>query len=110
MLKLPTGEVYDMHAHCKNRKKVGVTELVNLFPLLRVTGTIAIAQPLLNFFNKDPTKNGYLVIIYIQENMVFYSESKTIDVHCRGARMSFPIFSDMLFWEACAKNVKYYKL
>ena len=40
----------------------------------------------------------------------YFSESKTIDVHCRGAKMSFPIFSDMLFWETCAKNVKYYKL
>jgi hypothetical protein len=26
----------------------------------------------------------------------YFSESKTIDVHCRGAKMSFPIFSDML--------------
>ena len=74
----------------------------------RVTGTIAIAQPLLNFLNKDPTKNVYLVIIY--KKTWYFSESKTIDVHCRGAKMSFPIFSDMLFWEACAKNVKYYKL
>jgi hypothetical protein len=76
--------------------------------LFRVTGTIAIAQPLLNFLNKDPTKNVYLVIIY--KKTWFLSESKTIDVHCRGAKMSFPIFSDMLFWEACAKNVKYYKM
>jgi hypothetical protein len=42
--------------------------LCQLFPHMapssRVTGTIAIAQPLLNFFNKDPTKNIYLVIIY----------------------------------------------
>jgi hypothetical protein len=36
---------------------------------------------------------------YIQENMVF-QRIKTIDVHCRGAKMYFPIFSHMLFWEA----------
>ena len=40
----------------------------------------------------------------------YFSESKTIDVLCHGAKISFPIFSDKLFWEACAKNVKYYKL
>ena len=56
-------------------------------------------------FNKDPTKNVYLVIIY--KKTWYLSESKTIGVHCRGAKMYFPIFS---FWEACAKNVKYYKL
>jgi hypothetical protein len=53
--------------------------------LLRVTGTIAIAQPLLNFFNKDPTKNVYLVILYTKT--WYFSESKTIDVHCRGAKV-----------------------
>jgi hypothetical protein len=79
-----------------------------ILAILRVTGTIAIAQMILNFFNKDPTKNVYLLIIY--KKTWYFSESKTIDVHCRGAKMYFPIFSDMLFWEACAKNVKYDKL
>ena len=121
LLKLPRGEVYDMLI-VKTEKKLGSPNSfqrydkcnVPPFPsygailtLLRVTGTIAIAQPLLNFFNKDPTKNVYLVIIY--KKTWYFSESNTIDVHCRGAKMSFPIFSDMLFWEACAKNVKYYK-
>ena len=72
-----------------------------ILTLLRVTGTIAIAQPLLNFFNKDPTKNVYLVIIY--KKTWYFSESKTIDAHCRGAKIYFPILSGMLFWEACAK-------
>ena len=62
----------------------------------------------IDFFNKDPIKNIYLVIIY--KKTWYFSESKTIDVHCRGAKMFFPIFSDIIFWEACAKNVKYYKL
>jgi hypothetical protein len=35
-----------------------------ILTLLRVTGTIEIAQPLLKFFNKDPVKNVYVVIIY----------------------------------------------
>jgi hypothetical protein len=39
--------------------------------LLRVTGTVAIAQPLLNFLNKGPTKKVYLASHYIQEKMVF---------------------------------------
>jgi hypothetical protein len=43
-----------------------------------VTGTIAIAQPLLIFFNKDPTKKVYLVIIY--KKAWYFSESKTIVV------------------------------
>ena len=81
-----------------------------ILALLRVTGTIVIAQPLLILFNKDPTEKC-LSSDYIQENGIwYYSESKTIDVHCRGAKMYFPIFSDMLFWEACGKNVKYYEL
>ena len=44
--------------------------------------------------------------------MVFYSASKAIDVHCRGAKMSFPIhLLRHAILEACAKNVKYhYKL
>ena len=66
--------------------------LINESPLTR---TIAIAQPLLNFFNKDPTKNVYLVIIYKKTGC--FSESKTTDVHCFGAKMSFHIFSNMLF-------------
>ena len=36
-------------------------------------------------FNKDPTKNVYLVIIY--KKTWYFSESKTIDVHCGGAKM-----------------------
>jgi hypothetical protein len=35
----------------------------------------------------------------------YLSESKTIDDHCRGAKMSSHL-SDMLFWEARAKNGK----
>jgi hypothetical protein len=77
-----------------------------ILTLLRVTGTIAIAQPLFNFY-KDPTKNVYLLIIY--KKTWYFSEIKTIDVHCRGAKMFFPS-SQTLFWEACTKNVKYYKL
>jgi hypothetical protein len=63
--------------------------------LFRVTGTIAIAQQLLNFLKKDPTKNVYLVLIY--KKTWYFSESETIDVYCRRAKMPFPIFSDMLF-------------
>jgi hypothetical protein len=37
------------------------------------------------FFNMDPTKNVYLVIIY--KKTWYFSESKTIDVHCRGAKV-----------------------
>ena len=59
----------------------------------------------IDFVNKDPTTNVYLVIIC--KETWYFSESKIIAVYCRGAKMSFPIFSDMLFWEACAKNVKY---
>jgi hypothetical protein len=81
-----------------------------ILTLLRVTGTIAIAQPLLIFLTRilNPNKNVCLVVIY--KKTWYFSESKTIDVHYRGAKMSFPIFSDMLFWETCAKIVKYFKL
>jgi hypothetical protein len=37
--------------------------------------------------------------------MVYCSESKTIDVHSCGAKMSFPKFSGMLLWEACVKFI-----
>jgi hypothetical protein len=124
LLKFPRGEVYDMLI-VKTEKKLGSPNSFrrydkgNMRPppppppppygailtLLRVTGTIAVAQPL---FNNDLTKDVYLVIIY--KKTWYFSETNTIDVHCRGAKMYFPIFSDMLFWEACAKNVKYYKL
>jgi hypothetical protein len=57
-----------------------------ILTLLRVTGIIAIAEPLLNFFNKDPIKNVYLVVIYKKTG--YFSESKTTGVHCRGAKMS----------------------
>jgi hypothetical protein len=39
----------------------------------------------LNFFNKDPAKNVYLVIIY--KKTWYFSESQTIDVHCLGAKV-----------------------
>jgi hypothetical protein len=106
------------HSRLKTGKKLGSPnsfrryDKYNMLPfppmamyLLRVTGTIAIAQPLFNFLTR--TKNVYLVIIH--KKTWYFSESKTIDVYCRGAMMYFPIFSDMLFWEACAKNVKYYR-
>jgi hypothetical protein len=48
----------------------------------------------IDIFNKDPTKNVYLVITY--KKTWYFSESKTIDVHCRRANMSFPIFTDIL--------------
>jgi hypothetical protein len=57
------------------------SEYAAILTLLRVTGTIAIVQPLMNFFNKDPTKNGHLVTKY--KKTWYFSESKTIDVHCR---------------------------
>jgi hypothetical protein len=59
------------------------------------------------FFNKGPTKNVYLVIIY--KKTLHFGESKIIEVHYRGGKMYLLTFSDMLFWEACATNVKYYK-
>jgi hypothetical protein len=65
--------------------------ICHLFPILfpnmpPVTGTIAIAQPLLNFFNKDPFENVYLVIMH--KKTWYFSESITIDVRCRWAKMS----------------------
>jgi hypothetical protein len=56
LLKLSRDEVYDM-LRSKNRGKLGLAELGlgAILTLLRVTGTIAIAQPLLNFVDKDPT-------------------------------------------------------
>jgi hypothetical protein len=50
------------------------------------TSCIAILQIPIRL-NKDPTKNVYLVIIY--NKTWYFSESKTIDVHCRGAKVSF---------------------
>jgi hypothetical protein len=123
VLKLPRDEVYDMLI-VKTEQKLGSPNSFRRYDkcntppiptygailtlLCRVTVTIAISQQLLDFLNNDPTKNVYLMIIY--KKTWYFSESKTIDMHCRGAKMSFPNFSDMLFWEACAKNVKYYKL
>jgi hypothetical protein len=38
-------------------------------------------------FNNDPTKNVYLVIIY--KKTWYFNESKTIGVHCRGAKAKY---------------------
>jgi hypothetical protein len=46
----------------------------------------------IEFFNKDPPKNVNLVII--DKKTRYFSESKTIAVHCRSEEMYFPIFSD----------------
>jgi hypothetical protein len=45
-----------------------------ILTIVRVTGTIAIAQPLLNFFNNDPTKNVYLVIIYTRKHGILANQ------------------------------------
>jgi hypothetical protein len=115
LLKLLRGQVYDILI-VKTEKKVGVTELVSKiwqmppFPDTASSWSFHEVQEqsqllnrywILNFFNKDLTKNIYLVIIY--KKTWYCSESKTIDVHCRGAKMSFPIFSDMLFWKHARK-------
>ena len=62
---------------------------------LRVTETIEILQPLINFFDKDLNTNAYLVIIY--EKIWYFSESKTIDVHCLGSNVSFPSSQTCIF-------------
>jgi hypothetical protein len=49
-----------------------------ILTLVRVTGTIEIAQPLLNFFNKDPIKMSVYSDLY--NKTWYFSESKTIDV------------------------------
>ena len=121
LLKLPRDEAYDM-LRVKTEKSL-VTELVSkIWQVQYATFSPCIymapswpfyelqeqsqlhAQPFLNYFNKNPTKNVYLVIIY--KKRWYFNELKTIDVHCRGVKMSFPIFSDMLFWEARAKLCK----
>jgi hypothetical protein len=108
VLKLPRGEVYDMLIVKTEQKLESPNSFrrydkCNMPPiptygdiltlLCRVTVTIAIAQPLLNFLNKDPTTNVYLVIIYTRKHGILANQKP-----------------DMLFWKACAKNVKYYKL
>ena len=61
---------------------------------LGVTETIEVLQPLMNFFNKDLYVNAYLVTIY--EKIWYFSELKTIDVHCLGSNVS-SIFTNMYF-------------
>ena len=118
LLKLPRGEVYDM-VIVKPEKSWGhrtrfedmTSAICHVFPIWRHLHPFTSyrnnrnCSTVIDFVNKDPTTNVYLVIIC--KETWYFSESKIIAVHCRGAKMSFPIFSDMLFWEACAKNVKY---
>jgi hypothetical protein len=89
LLKLPRGEVYDMLI-VKTGKKLGSP---NSFRRYDKRNICHVFPPYGAIFNKDPTKNVYLVIIY--KKTWYFSESKIIDVHCRGAKMSFPILSDM---------------
>ena len=118
MLKLPRGDVYD-NLIVKTEKSWGhrtrfedmTSVICYLFPIWRHLDPFTSYRNNRNcstviefvFYLKDPTKNVYLVIIY--KKPWYFSKSRTIDVHCRAAKMSFPIFSDMLFWEACAKNI-----
>ena len=63
---------------------------------LGVTETIEILQQLIiNFFDKDLSKNEYLVNIY--EKMWYFSELKTIDLHCLGSNVSFPSSQTYIF-------------
>ena len=70
---------------------------------LGVTETIEILQPLINFFDKDLNTNAYLVIMY--EKIWYFSESKTIDVLCRGSNVSFPSSQTCIF-RTYARKIK----
>ena len=72
-------------------------------PFLGVTETIKILQPSINFFDKDLSTNAYLVIIY--EKAWYFSESKTIDVHCLGSNVSFPSSLTCIF-RTYARKIK----
>ena len=72
-----------------------------ILTLLRVTGTIAIAQPLMNF----------LMIFFLSSARKYGILANQIQLTCIVVeKRCLPVFTDMLLWEACAKNVKYYKL
>jgi hypothetical protein len=103
LLKLPRGEVYDMLI-VKTENNVGVTELVSKVWQVQYATFSFIWRHLdpftsyrnnpncstvIDFFNKDPTKMSIYVYIYIYNKTWYFSESKTIDVHCRGAKMYF---------------------
>ena len=66
-----------------------------IFAFLGVTETIEILQPLIHVFDMDLNTNAYLVIIY--EKIWYFSESKTIDVHCLGSNVSFPSSQTSMF-------------
>jgi hypothetical protein len=93
--------LYDMLLEKGHRTRFEdlTSAICHLFPHMTPSWpfAIAIAQPLLNFFK----------LIYKETWWWYFGESIIIDVHCLGAKMSPAIFSEMLFWEACAKNVKY---
>ena len=82
---------------------LGVTETIEILQpqngaisaFLGVTETIEILQPLINFFDEDLFTNAYLVIIC--EKMWYFSESKTIDVHCLGSNVSCPSSQTCIF-------------
>ena len=71
---------------------------------LGVTETIENLQPLINFFDKDRNTNVHLVTIY--EKIWYFSESKTIDVHCLGSNVSFRSSQTCIFSDICAENKK----
>ena len=69
-----------------------ISAICNLFShngaitaFLGVTETIEILQPLINFFDKDRNTN----VVTIYEKIWYFSESKTIDVHCLGSNVCF---------------------
>jgi hypothetical protein len=118
LLKLPRGEVYDMLIVRTDWKVGGPNSFrrydkCNMPPFppygailtrLRITSyrNNPNCSTVIEFFNKvSILKMSNLVIIY--KKTWYFSESKTIDAHCRGAKIYFPILSGMLFWEACAK-------
>jgi hypothetical protein len=110
LLKLPRGEVYDMLT-LKQKKRWADPEFVSkirqvqyaTFPhMWRHLGRFTSyrnnrnCSTVIEFFNTDSTENVYLVIIY--KKTWYFSESKTIDVHCRGAKIYFHLLIHVIPW------------
>ena len=70
---------------------------------LGVTEKIEILQPLINLLDKDLNTNAYLVMTY--EKIWYFSESKTIDVHCLGSNVFFPSSQTCVF-RTYARKIK----
>ena len=109
-LELPRVEFYDIHIVKKEKSWCDRTRLEDIIykcnmppfskncaisAFLEVTETFEILQPLINIFDKDLNTNAYLVIIY--EKKRYFSESKTIDVHCLGSNVPFPSSQTRIF-------------